>query len=805
MKLKLKNFRCYTEQEFDFGEEGLLLLSGSSGKGKSTLLMAVNFTLYGTGTKLITFGKTSCKVELHHQNYVIIRSKRPNVLSLYDSSTEETYEDDAAQSIINQHFGEAFEITAYVQQNAVNSFLLMGPTEKLNFLEKFVFQGVDIQSIKARSNAYIKLKNEELIAVNSQLELRSNDFEKLVKPVKVNFPIKTANKEISTKNEQTRLKNTKVLLKREEKTFETLNDELVKIKILDVMLSTYNQKLSENKEKLKLLSSKLSSIESSDFGENEDLLQQIIKYKEFLQKKERLTKDEEKLEEMKRNEKGMMMIEINKIKDVLWEDYSYNEAIEMVQTYEELLKDATALSLLNVKISKLNFTSTDEKVKNLENLKLELLKLNEKYSILKLQKEVYNCPGCKTCLRFENSLLVISKVQSNHEAKKDFDDVSSSIKSITSSISTLEKEVEKQQTINDKHCELTSEIKEIKVKYEDIPLLNEIKDSLDSMNEYIRDHNDMETSMKKYEKNIENSIFSSSINIMSKDIEKRRKTLSILSFIDVSREEEIRSVLAHESLKKDQIEELNNEINSLNKDNYNSEKILKTLKDNHNAVFSVIRSDPLLESLISESKKKIEEYKNNITNHEDTLKKIEEYNLYKTTIDTYNFKKKELEALKKEEKIKKDSYSSATLLKEKILKAESICVSNIVDSINTHAQEFLDIFFPNDPIVIRLLAFKETKKATKPQINIEIDYKGMDADISMLSGGELSRVVLAYTLALSEIFNAPMILLDECTSSIDQELTSIVVEGIKSSFPNKLIIVIAHQVVSGSFDREIKI
>ena len=499
MKLKLKNFRCYTEQEFDFGEEGLLLLSGSSGKGKSTLLMAVNFTLYGTGTKLITFGKTSCKVELHHQNYVIIRSKRPNVLSLYDSSTEETYEDDAAQSIINQHFGEAFEITAYVQQNAVNSFLLMGPTEKLNFLEKFVFQGVDIQSIKARSNAYIKLKNEELIAVNSQLELRSNDFEKLVKPVKVNFPIKTANKEISTKNEQTRLKNTKVLLKREEKTFETLNDELVKIKILDVKLSTYNQKLSENKEKLKLLSSKLSSIESSDFGENEDLLQQIIKYKEFLQKKERLTKDEEKLEEMKRNEKGMMMIEINKIKDVLWEDYSYNEAIEMVQTYEELLKDATALSLLNVKISKLNFTSTDEKVKNLENLKLELLKLNEKYSILKLQKEVYNCPGCKTCLRFENSLLVISKVQSNHEAKKDFDDVSSSIKSITSSISTLEKEVEKQQTINDKHCELTSEIKEIKVKYEDIPLLNEIKDSLDSMNEYIRDHNDMETSMKKYE------------------------------------------------------------------------------------------------------------------------------------------------------------------------------------------------------------------------------------------------------------------------------------------------------------------
>jgi len=37
MKLKLKNFRCYTEKEFDFGEYGLLLLSGPSGIGKTAI------------------------------------------------------------------------------------------------------------------------------------------------------------------------------------------------------------------------------------------------------------------------------------------------------------------------------------------------------------------------------------------------------------------------------------------------------------------------------------------------------------------------------------------------------------------------------------------------------------------------------------------------------------------------------------------------------------------------------------------------------------------------------------------------
>ncbi|NBU94211.1 MAG: hypothetical protein EBS18_06730, partial [Actinobacteria bacterium] len=35
--------RCYIEKDFDFGEDGLLLLSGMSGSGKSSLLLAITF------------------------------------------------------------------------------------------------------------------------------------------------------------------------------------------------------------------------------------------------------------------------------------------------------------------------------------------------------------------------------------------------------------------------------------------------------------------------------------------------------------------------------------------------------------------------------------------------------------------------------------------------------------------------------------------------------------------------------------------------------------------------------------------
>ena len=174
----------------------------------------------------------------------------------------------------------------------------------------------------------------------------------------------------------------------------------------------------------------------------------------------------------------------------------------------------------------------------------------------------------------------------------------------------------------------------------------------------------------------------------------------------------------------------------------------------------------------------------------------------KEKYETLENKIKEYES---QEILDRKRYSASTLLKEKILEAESIAMINIIESINTHSQIYLDSFFPDDPIVVRLLPFKESKKNTKPQINIEIDYRGMECDFSMISGGQLSRVILAFTLALGEMFNTPMLLLDECTSSLGQDMTTTVFNGIKEHFTGKLVIIVAHQVVTGIFDKIINL
>jgi len=53
------------------------------------------------------------------------------------------------------------------------------------------------------------------------------------------------------------------------------------------------------------------------------------------------------------------------------------------------------------------------------------------------------------------------------------------------------------------------------------------------------------------------------------------------------------------------------------------------------------------------------------------------------------------------------------------------------------------------------------------------------------------------------MFSSPIILLDECTASLDQELTSEVIEAIRENCKGKLVLLICHQVVKGVFDKVI--
>jgi len=154
-----------------------------------------------------------------------------------------------------------------------------------------------------------------------------------------------------------------------------------------------------------------------------------------------------------------------------------------------------------------------------------------------------------------------------------------------------------------------------------------------------------------------------------------------------------------------------------------------------------------------------------------------------------------VEALLKTEADLNKSYPRAIKLQEIIKTAEKMAVREVIEEINLHAQMYLDSFL--DDINV-MLVFDGVK------LTMEVLQDGHDSDLQNLSGGELARVILAFTIALAEINNVKLLLLDECVASLDQESTGQVIDTIKANFRGT-VICIAHQTTTGVFDHVLEL
>ena len=123
MKISLTNFKCWADSSFDLGKNGITLIKGNSGVGKSSILDAIYFALYGKGMKVLKVGTKSCKVVLETHNMSITRTKGPNRLVV--KKNDDVYEDKAGQSIIDDIFTHNYDGTGYMKQNDQNSFILL--------------------------------------------------------------------------------------------------------------------------------------------------------------------------------------------------------------------------------------------------------------------------------------------------------------------------------------------------------------------------------------------------------------------------------------------------------------------------------------------------------------------------------------------------------------------------------------------------------------------------------------------------------------------------------------------------------
>ena len=839
MKITLKNFRCYENETFDFGKEGLILLSGCSGKGKTTIMLGIHFALFETGHKLVTHDKLSCSVVLELDDMVITRTKRPNrlVLGMKNEEGDYTeYEDDSAQSIIDKKFGENFKTTGYISQNGAESFILMSPTDKLEFLERFAFNDANLSDINKRCKEVIKERQEMLTKTTSQLEMAIAMVNELKKPEKVEFPIKCTvkNRPVAIKNEHTGLKNSNTLIARNQTKINALRQEINAIQILDASLNSTTQFINTVEEKLKTVEKdKKEIVYIGDEGvlELENTLEKIVSQREVIGLQERYRLDLQRLNKLKEEELTSTYEKIQKIQTELWKDYTQDEVLSSIKKNKQTLKILDKICKLQEEMEKCDIENIDlnvleKRIETEKNILSENKKLLEK---LELQKEVYKCPCCDTSLKLQNSTLILFD-QEVIDSSLSIENIQEIISKTKKSISNLEtryktdeqkllKYKEKETELFSLHEEclrgvLIAEGEDTEEERE-LPDYEEVESELSMFQEYLTTQTNLETSFISLKNTYDNKIFSRVIVTLEKGLNDMKRKIDCIIDDDnefEETEEEIRERLSIQKMNKERLNILKNSQGKLIKEKEEYRQKIEEYKQSHIDVYTELHSIETLQSGEGGINEKLEEnikLEEKRKTHEHTISLIERFQTYEKELESYNSWLKKIDTVREEEIECRKQYGSAVELKEKILEAESIALLNIITCINTHAQQYLDAFFPENPISVKLVPFKESKKGKntvqKPQINLQIEYKSMEATLDMLSQGENSRVVLAFFLALSEIFESPFILMDECTSNLDQELNTIVMDSIKENFEGKLAVVIAHQVVNGIFDNTINL
>lgn len=815
MKIILKNFRCYQEKTFEINDNLMTLISGSSGGGKTTILNAILFCLYGVGKKLQSYNKKSCSVELHIEDLIIIRTKAPNKLTL-----NSTYEDDVAQEIINKKFGTSFDVVSYIQQNIFNSFIIMSPTEKLEFLEKFAFKDVDIAILKDKCKEEISKKKDELNKTISQIEISTKMFEGLKKPEDVKFPLKVSEKnyENITKNEQIKLKNCDTRIKKARIEKDKYQKELTDIKILKTVIQSNNDQINKLSDELIELNNEDIDYEGDEkLEENKKILENILATKEIRILKNKLEEDNKKLQNIKQDELENLNKELKNINKIQWIEYTKEEAMETIKSLKECLMDIKKISIFKKQLVDNCITTEElENIKNeLEKSKNELDNNNKLLEKIKIEKTIYVCPSCDNKLNFKNNELCLIEDDITSQFNKlkineSEEEISSKIQKLKNIIKKQEKIISQSENNIANNIKTEKDINEIISQYDDELDEESITNDLQNINEYYNNQLSLEKTKINIENKIINEIFSSSYNIFLKEIAKLQIKITKLekNCDDIDEEideEELRNKINTQDNNKNKLYRILKKKKTIESDIQTLNIQLLNLKQQHNEKYEIIKDENILNESIENCENTILENEKNKEIHSNNLEEIDKYNKFIDDNKKYiefeetitKFKQKEIEDRKK--------YTSANILKDKILEAESIAIQNIIENINIHASVYLEAFF-EDPIIIRLLSFKETKKNnSKPQINVLIEYKENEVDLQSLSGGEIARVNLAFTLALSNIFNSRLLLLDESTASLDQELTSIVFDTIKETFKNTTVIVVAHQVIEGMFDNVIQL
>lgn len=850
MKLVLKNFRCYTNQTFEFNDDHITLINGPSGHGKTTILLAIQFALCGLTNYryLISYNKNSCEVNLVYKKFNIKRTKRPNILNVEVDG--HLYEDKEAQVIINKYFG------------AINSsafFIDMSHLEKMEFLEKIVNGDCDVKDLKIKIKNEISYLNKELAILDSQILNTESMLDIVQKPKKIDKPSKEVF--FNDLNNLTNLSKKDLILKKEQTTKQLEQEKLNNIKYNGLMvelkvikdeissLGYLNDKIHECIESLnkKLYDLKEKNKQFNKLKENfliaEDCLKELKNYEHFKENdyhdiNKKINALERKIKQCAKADSLRIYndAKIEYEEALNQEMFEWQQKVEFCQTRigaARRRKDGDEESTDKIQNVESDLSSD---LKNLEQtrVKFELAhSFNSKHSLNDILDQIealklkffksYKCNNCNHKIVINMDTFEIET--STFILRPFFSETSDNLNEKMFN-STTKDQLQKLNVLRDKFEQNDEFMQTINI--------NKIKDDINLIKEHIKLKEDLfqigsfkpSTMLTKMQKKVLKLGLQLPLLVESDEDETETENTGVEGDLNGLKDKK-RDLTVQLNELSQQLRVKNNLLNKINNirpyDASTHSNVLRLLEEcveetkEKSIELEKFKNKKRLESKLADIKTQIAELnfdKETVLRLEQFLNAVELglqyhqlYNDYKNfhiQLNKYKKVKETLTNFKTTKENMERTYLKTLLFKQKVIESEHESLQFMINIINTHLSILLQDFFSEsfgDPIQIYL----ELINDTRPQVNTVINYKGNSVDYKSLSTGEYARVKLAFDLTFKEILGENIIMLDECAANLDQDLSTKIFNKIKTTFPSKTILVVAHQVVMGSFDHVLNI
>lgn len=188
LKLKISRFMCFEDRVFKL-YPGINKLVGENGSGKTTMMKAVEYCLYGGNAPAFSEKKQKVEVILEaRKQWTICRSSNPRSLVLILGT--ETYKDESAQAIIDASMGKQaiWKATSQLEQKASCSFFAASDKEKRELLS-LIFNEEEsmIELGRKLTDDEGKLKKERDLTLRSLEEFQETIKDFVEKPEKPDF------------------------------------------------------------------------------------------------------------------------------------------------------------------------------------------------------------------------------------------------------------------------------------------------------------------------------------------------------------------------------------------------------------------------------------------------------------------------------------------------------------------------------------------------------------------------------------------------------------------------------------------